>query len=913
MEQSAVDYNIQLLLEAKDNATKVLDNLKKEVEGLEKKIDGTKKTTEKATADMSKAFESVGNTIKALWITAIFAGAIKSISNFGKEIEPIQNAFQRLSASVWVAGDEMLEAMRKVSYGTVSDFNLMSVANKAYSLWVVSSTEEMTTLMEIARVKGQAMGRDMTDALNDIVVGLGRGSAMILDNLGIVVNQAEAQELYAQSIGKTVEQLTVAEQKQALINKVVSDAKEELKNSGDVVLTFWMRVAQLQTAWENFGARVGVVLNGALGGALDDAIDRINEFFDKIADRVEDNADNISNAIDAIYDGVVSLVSDVFDVIEGARSYINEVFSLLWELNQNYAEDTSDSLSAVKGDRTDLFYYIELGLKAVGGVIKAFGVYVVSLLDGVVQSAFDIADTFTAIWDDATSDISGFFSRLWKEVVNKAVSMVNGALQAISWMVNRVNDVLGLWWETKNRNITAPFEDVGGGTIGKLEELGNKIKNNLFTQPFEAAAKEFDSTIDGMIETYADRVGEIEKEKYKVEKTIQPPTISPRGGGDSNSNSGGWSSRGSSKSAEDNVKKMKEYYKSLDEHANKRLDNQKKVIDEVNKEYQEKFTEIQKKVEDTEKTIEGLNEDISQLKQNLVDLKIDENKSIAKEVVNARKELKALEEQYEGLREVANSVSREDLEGVGGVGKFDVDLIKKYKDYQDELNSMYDGMSESEQQALDKEIEYATWYDSLNGIEKIKEDYRIRQEEIQAELDSKINSLNQEQALLRTYKKEQNKLQDEWIARINEEYAKREKVYNALKAFEEKYMEQLQSDHFKQIEMCDKLVDKWNEVYRAKMRAMSAGDDGSRASGGPVYQGNSYLVWETGPELFVPSTNWRIVKNSDLEGNGGEISINLNMWGVVISNWSDEKEFARNIIEEIKRGLELSKKGISIY
>jgi len=27
---------------------------------------------------------------------------------------------------------------------------------------------------------------------------------------------------------------------------------------------------------------------------------------------------------------------------------------------------------------------------------------------------------------------------------------------------------------------------------------------------------------------------------------------------------------------------------------------------------------------------------------------------------------------------------------------------------------MYSGMSAEEQQALDKEIEYATWYDSLN-------------------------------------------------------------------------------------------------------------------------------------------------------------------------------------------------------
>ena len=47
-------------------------------------------------------------------------------------------------------------------------------------------------------------------------------------------------------------------------------------------------------------------------------------------------------------------------------------------------------------------------------------------------------------------------------------------------------------------------------------------------------------------------------------------------------------------------------------------------------------------------------------------------------------------------------------------------------------------------------------------------------------------------------------------------------MYNALKQYEEQYMEQIEEDHNKQIEMTERLIDHWNEVYRAKMRAMSA-------------------------------------------------------------------------------------------
>lgn len=129
-------------------------------------------------------------------------------------------------------------------------------------------------------------------------------------------------------------------------------------------------------------------------------------------------------------------------------------------------------------------------------------------------------------------------------------------------------------------------------------------------------------------------------------------------------------------------------------------------------------------------------------------------------------------------------------------------------------------MSAEEQKALDKEIEYATRYDSLNGIEKIKEDYRIRKEEIQNELNEKISSLNSEQALLRQYKKEQQKLQDERIKRIDEEVKKRKDVADKKQKFEKEYMDVLEINQKRQVEMTNQLISQWNAVYNAKKRAM---------------------------------------------------------------------------------------------
>ena len=97
----------------------------------------------------------------------------------------------------------------------------------------------------------------MNEALDDIVTGLGRGSAMILDNLGIVVNQTEAQKAYADSIGKTVEQLSEREKKQALINAVVTQGKTELENAGNATLDFAGKQAKLATTFEDLGTLFG--------------------------------------------------------------------------------------------------------------------------------------------------------------------------------------------------------------------------------------------------------------------------------------------------------------------------------------------------------------------------------------------------------------------------------------------------------------------------------------------------------------------------------------------------------------------------------------------------------------------------------------------------------------------------------
>jgi hypothetical protein len=55
-----------------------------------------------------------------------------------------------------------------------------------------------------------------------------------------------------------------------------------------------------------------------------------------------------------------------------------------------------------------------------------------------------------------------------------------------------------------------------------------------------------------------------------------------------------------------------------------------------------------------------------------------------------------------------------------------------------------------------------------------------------------------------------------------------------------------------------------------------AGISGTRANGGPVMGGGTYLVGERGPELFTPLSSGSITPNNALGGGGANITINVN-------------------------------------
>jgi len=214
----------------------------------------------KASAmNLVKTFQSYWASIYAGW-TAVSAAIQKAwdmqeaYANFAQSM----NAFKSMAASIGADATAEFQKLREASRGLIDDKSLVESANRALSLGI--PLEKLAGFIQVASAKARDMGTDTTAAFNDLVVALGRGSAPILDNLGIIVKTESANKAYAESIGKTVEQLTDAEKKQAFMNAALEAGQKALERQNLEVLSYNEQIQKIKASIANAELFLGQIV-----------------------------------------------------------------------------------------------------------------------------------------------------------------------------------------------------------------------------------------------------------------------------------------------------------------------------------------------------------------------------------------------------------------------------------------------------------------------------------------------------------------------------------------------------------------------------------------------------------------------------------------------------------------------------
>jgi len=147
----------------------------------------------------------------------------------------------------------------------------------------------------IERLKdAAAIGRQAHLSLGEAVVtateGLKNENSVLVDNAGVTKNVSQMWKEYAESLGKSVFDLTLAEKRQAEFNGIMKETEVFAGAAAKQVEIFQGKTSQLGTIWDMVKAKLGDALKSAILPALDGLI----SFMGTLLDVVSRNEEAIS-------------------------------------------------------------------------------------------------------------------------------------------------------------------------------------------------------------------------------------------------------------------------------------------------------------------------------------------------------------------------------------------------------------------------------------------------------------------------------------------------------------------------------------------------------------------------------------------------------------------------------------------
>lgn len=278
---------VEVIVSAKDNATKTIKNFTKNTKMSFTELNQSLEIVRKGVDGIVKAFD---------------------ILSQGAKLKQQERAFDNLARTYNTSSNQIIKDLERVSKGFVDQATIIEKAGTAMLTGI--DPKYLTDLMEIAVATSKVTGQEVTKAFDDISLAVARQSKMILDNLGIVISVEEANTNYAKKLGKTAEQLTDVERKQAFLNEVMEKGGKMVKDIGKDHDVAYTAVNQFRTAAINTWNE----LTQLLATALTPELIKVNQEF---STWIENNEDILKQDIKKYIEGIVGSIKTLMDIYKG--------------------------------------------------------------------------------------------------------------------------------------------------------------------------------------------------------------------------------------------------------------------------------------------------------------------------------------------------------------------------------------------------------------------------------------------------------------------------------------------------------------------------------------------------------------------------------------------------------------------
>ena len=445
-------------------------------------------------------FEETFNKISTIMRVALVAGSAYAIK-FGKDAvqaaSDTQAAWTGLFSIVNGTGKSFSEAQGFLKEYVNDGLIPLTDAVTAYKTLAARGyeVEQIEGIME--RLKdAAAFNRQSSytygEAIKSAAEGLKNENSILVDNAGITKNVAKMWEEYAEEIGTTANNLTLAQKRQAEYNGIMKETQFQLGDAATYANTYAGQVAKLSTAFYNLKTAVGSVVAPVLQAllpAITAAVNGLTKLFNKLQQVMsvfgyewkEYYTKGASTAIDSAAESTSGLSDGLESAGKTATATAKKIKKAFAGVDEINVLNTSNGASGSGGSN---------GSGGTGGAgagtggssndavenIGATGEWTKKELEWLNRSAYDwgvafgeaINNGFEKIpWDKIQKKVVG--------VVSKVAEFLNGAVEGLDWHL--LGSTLGEGFNTVLYGLNTFFKVFDWDNLGK--GLGESI-NGIF-------------------------------------------------------------------------------------------------------------------------------------------------------------------------------------------------------------------------------------------------------------------------------------------------------------------------------------------------------------------------------------------------------------------------------------------------
>lgn len=274
------------------------------------------------------------------------AEALKELTVGGAQVADVEDAFDRLTTGAGRLGETLLSTLRAGTHGTISDFELMKMANQSLAAGLELTDAQLKTMADGAFALAQAKAisvKEAMDLMNDaMLTGRVRSVALLTGKIDL----ADAEQKYADKIKISRDYLTADEKTLAVREELLTRVAAATQRLGAQTDGLDEKVDQVRVTWANFTEDLGKAvarspaiaagfdgiaraLAGAFSSDRDEAIKDVAGAIDQVAIHTVDLGLAVvetARVIHTAWSGIAVVVLGVETAIVGVVTGVAEAY-----------------------------------------------------------------------------------------------------------------------------------------------------------------------------------------------------------------------------------------------------------------------------------------------------------------------------------------------------------------------------------------------------------------------------------------------------------------------------------------------------------------------------------------------------------------------------------------------------------